>query len=234
MKKSKEAKDVTSMEKKKSNRTYRLVLTGILSAIAIVLMYFEFSVPFMPPFLKMDFSEIPVLFGAFALGPLAAIAIEFIKNLFHLPTSGTAYVGELANFLAGVAFAGTAGWVFKYLPTRKKGNQKDLSAPRAEEANAKPMSAQKRVILGMAAGTIAMTIFTSFFNYFFMIDFYSRLFGVSMDVIVKMTAELNRLVTDLHTLVVFAFIPFNLFKGIVISVITGFLYGRLAPILRKR
>ena len=48
----------------------RITVTAILTAMAFILMYLEVPLPLMPPFLKFDFSEIPVLVGAFALGPV--------------------------------------------------------------------------------------------------------------------------------------------------------------------
>ena len=163
----------------------------------------------MPPFLKLDISDIPALLGAYALGPTAGVIVVAIKNIVHLSTSSSAYVGELANFLAGAFFVGTAGLIYKR------------------------MSNKKGIVLGFASGTLAMTLFTSFFNYFFLLDFYSNLWGVPMEKIVAMTAAVNGLVSDVKTLVVFAFVPFNLFKGILLSFITGLLYWRLEPLLKK-
>ena len=61
------------------------VQIGMLGAVAAVLMFFEFPIPFIaPPFVKMDFSEIPVLVGTFAMGPLAGVFIELLKNLLNL------------------------------------------------------------------------------------------------------------------------------------------------------
>ena len=70
------------------------VQIGMLGAIALVLMFFEFPIPFIaPPFIKMDFSEIPVLVGTFAMGPLAGVLIELLKNLLNLVIHGTTTMG---------------------------------------------------------------------------------------------------------------------------------------------
>ena len=90
------------MKRKKVNaRT--LVSIGMLSAVAVILMQFEIPLPFAPAFYQIDFSEIPVLIGSFALGPLASVTIEFIKVLLNMLISGTttAGVGDMANFLIG-------------------------------------------------------------------------------------------------------------------------------------
>ena len=76
---------------------------GVLSALASAIMFIETPLPFMPPFLKLDLSEIIVLLGAFALGPLAGVAIELVKNLVHLPFHNRGR-GEFANFVVGCAW----------------------------------------------------------------------------------------------------------------------------------
>ena len=184
--------------------------TGILSAVAIVLMYLEISIPLMPGFLKFDFSEIAVLLAAFSMGPLTGILVELIKNLAHLPASGTMYVGELANFIVGSLFVGTAGMIYRLHKSRRN------------------------AYIGMAVGTLAMTVGASFINYFFMIPFYVSVMGYPLDVIIGMSqAAGNTMVTDLRSLIVWVFVPFNLFKGIVISLIVGLIYKRVSPLLHR-
>ena len=93
--------------------TNYIVKVAILAALASAIMFLEFIIPGMPIFLKLDFSEIPVLLGTFALGPLAGILIELVKNLIHLTMSITAGIGELANFLVGSAFLVPSGLFYK-------------------------------------------------------------------------------------------------------------------------
>ena len=85
------------------NKSKFIAKVGVLSALASAIMFIEAPLPFMPPFLKLDLSEIVVLLGAFALGPLAGVTIELVKNLVHLPFTMTGGVGELANFFVGCA-----------------------------------------------------------------------------------------------------------------------------------
>jgi riboflavin transporter FmnP len=184
--------------------------TGVLAAVAIVLMYIEFVIPLMPAFLKFDFSEVAVLLAAFSLGPATAVLIELIKNLAHLPTSQTMYVGELANFIIGSLFVGTAGLVYQYRKTRKQ------------------------AILALAAGILVMTLSASLINYFFMLPFYINVMEFPLEVIIDMTNKAgNTLVTDLKTMILYVFVPFNLFKGIVVSLVVGVLYKRLSPLLHR-
>ena len=93
-----------------------MVQIAMLSAVSAVLMMFEFPIPFLaPPFIKMDFSEIPVLVGTFAMGPLAGVVIELLKNILHFVTYGTTTggIGELSNFFIGCAFAVPAGIFYR-------------------------------------------------------------------------------------------------------------------------
>ena len=101
------------------SRTRKITVTGMLSAIAFILMYIDFSVPFMPSFIKMDISELPALIGSFALGPIPGVVICLIKNLLHLMRTTTGGVGELSNFILGASFVFTAGMIYKKNNTKK-------------------------------------------------------------------------------------------------------------------
>lgn len=88
--------------RRRSNTKVRyMTQVGMLSAVATVLMLFEFPLPFVPDFYKIDISEIPVLLGTFAMGPLAGVMTECIKILLNFVINGTTTggIGELANFL---------------------------------------------------------------------------------------------------------------------------------------
>ena len=61
--------------------TRKVAMIGMFSAVAMILMLFEFPLPFAPSFYELDFSEIPILVGTFAFGPAAGVMMEFIKIL---------------------------------------------------------------------------------------------------------------------------------------------------------
>lgn len=200
---------VLTQNDKNRKRVRWIAKTGILTAVAIVLMFLEMNLPLMPSFLRFDFSEIAVLIAAFSMGPLTAILIELIKNLAHLPFTSSAFVGELANFIVGSFFVGTAGLIYKHHKSRNS------------------------AIMGMAIGTVIMTVAASLINYFIMIPFYISL-GFPMAEIIRLTQIVgNTMVTDLPSLIVWVFVPFNLFKGIVISLIVGLIYKRVSPLLHR-
>lgn len=184
--------------------------TGILSAAAIALMYLEFSLPFFPGFLKFDFSEVPALLATFSMGPLTGITVELIKNLAHLPASHTAMVGELANFIICSSFVGVAGLIYRYNKTKKG------------------------AMISLAAGTAALTISGCLVNYFISIPFYINAMGFSMEAIKGAAhAAGNPFVKDIITLILYVFVPFNILKGLVISIIISLIYKKLSPLLHR-
>ena len=107
----------------KRNKSIRaMVQIAMLSAVAGVLMLFEFPLPFLAPsFYELDFSEVPVLIGTFAIGPAAGATIELMKILLNFVMNGTitAGVGESANFLMGCAFVVPAGLIYRRKKDKK-------------------------------------------------------------------------------------------------------------------
>lgn len=194
-----------------SNKTRKLVEIGMLGAIATVLMLFEFPLPFIaPPFYELDFSEVPVLVGAFALGPMAGATIELVKILINLLINGTAtaFVGEIGNYLLGCSFIIPAALIYKKHKTKKN------------------------ALIAMVIGTIVMTVFGCFLNAYVLLPTYATAFGMPIDAIVGMGSAINANINDVITFVVIAVAPFNIIKGIVISVITLLIYKHISPILK--
>lgn len=184
---------------------------GVLSAVATVLMLFDFPLWFAPNFYQLDFSEVPVLLGAFALGPVAGIAIEFVKILINFVLNGTdtGGIGELANFVVGCSFIIPAGYIYKH--------KKSFST----------------AIVAMLVGTLGLTIVGSIMNYYLLLPVYAAVYGAPIQAFIDMGNLLNPYITDLKTLVLYAVVPFNLFKGVVVSAITLLIYKRISPILHR-
>lgn len=194
-----------------TNKTRKLVEIGMLGAIATVLMLFEFPIPFIaPPFYELDFSEVPVLVGAFALGPVAGATIELVKILINLLINGTAtaFVGEIGNYLLGCSFIIPAALIYK----KKKSKKTALSA--------------------MIVGTIVMTVFGCILNAYVLLPTYAAAFGMPIDAIIGMGSAINGNINDVMTFVIIAVAPFNIIKGIVVSVITLLIYKHISPILK--
>ena len=82
-----------------------LAVTAMLSAVAFMLMFLDFTIPFLiPSFVQMDFSELPALLASFSLGPVYGVMVCLVKNLIHLTITSTGGAGELCNFLLGACF----------------------------------------------------------------------------------------------------------------------------------
>jgi riboflavin transporter FmnP len=197
-------------EKTKVNKT---VIMAMLSAIAVILMYFDFPIPFIAPgFYKIDFSEVPVLIGCFTMGPLAGVGIELIKNLLHIVISGTqtAGVGEVANFLIGCAFIVPAGLIYHKKHTRTG------------------------ALIGMASGTVLMTVIGGLMNAYVLLPVYAKAFGMPLNALVEMGTAINAKITSVSTLILFAVTPFNLLKGVLVSLIVFLIYKKISPIFRMK
>ena len=167
--------------------------------------------PFCPRvFYKIDLSEVPVLIGAFAMGPLAGAAIELIKILLNLVMKGstTAGVGEVANFLIGCAYVMPAAWIYKTQKTKKN------------------------AMIGMAVGTVFLAAAGGLLNAFVLLPAYAAAFGMPMDALVGMGSAVNKAITSLPTFVLFAVVPFNIIKGVVVSLVTMLLYKHISRLLK--
>ncbi|HBG67148.1 MAG TPA: ECF transporter S component, partial [Kandleria vitulina] len=103
------------MENKKLN-TKAMIMISMLGAIAALLMFFELSVPFILPFIKLDISELPVMLSGFLFGPLLGALSAVIKIAIKLiikPTS-TMYVGELSNLILSIVYQGVAAAIYRH------------------------------------------------------------------------------------------------------------------------
>lgn len=198
-------------DRKNFSSTHYVSYTAIFAAMAGVLMLFELPLFFAPGFYKLDLSEMPVLICTFYLGPVAGVVTELVKILVKLLLKGTttAYVGDFANFVVGCSFIVPASIIYHARPGKKT------------------------ALIGMAVGTLVLTVFGSAFNGFYLIPKFSELFGLPLEQIVAMGTAVNASITDVWTLVAFAVVPFNIIKGVVVSLLTFLLYKRISPILHK-
>ena len=197
--------------KPKLMTTKNMAKMGILGAIAGVLMLLELPLFFAPSFYEVDLSEVAVLLGAFAMGPVAGIVIEAIKILINFIITGTATagVGEIANFFIGCFFVVPAAIIY----------QKNKSI--------------RNAIVGMAIGVVSMTVVGALLNYYILLPVYARAFGMPLETIIAMGTAINPKIDSLWALILLANVPFNILKGILTSIITFLLYKRLSPILHK-
>lgn len=184
----------------------KLTGTAMLSAIAYVLMFLDFSVPFMPSFIKMDLSELPALIGAFAYGPVAGVVICLVKNVIHLMITTTGGVGELSNFLLGASFVLVAGGVYRFKKSRKG------------------------ALIGSVLGAFVMGMFSIISNYFLVYPIYYN-FMPQDAILAAYQLIFSGVKNILQCLIVFN-APFTFIKGMISVVITFIIYKRISPILK--
>ena len=196
---------------KHANKINYIAKVAILSAIAFIIMLFEMPLAFIAPtFYEMDFSDVIALVGSFALGPVAGVLIELLKNLLNILFTGssTAYVGEFANFVTGCAFVLPAALVYKFNKTRK------------------------HAVIGLILSTLSLAIVGFLINYFVMVPMYAELY-IPMETIIGMASAIIPAVDSLWKMILLCVVPFNMIKGVLCGVITFVLYKKLAVLLKK-
>lgn len=190
-----------------SARIRKLTGTAMLSAAAYVLMFLEFPIPFLiPPFIKMDFSELPALLASFAYGPLWGVAVCLIKNLIHLLNTQSGGVGELSNFLLGACFVFVAGLIYKMMHTKKG------------------------ALAGSLIGAAAMGIVSLFTNYYIVYPIYTNF--MPMEAIIGAYQLILPSVDDLWDCLIIFNLPFTIFKGLCSVLISMLIYKPLRNILK--
>lgn len=196
---------MSDQRSKTGSKTNVLVKTAMLSVIAFVLMMLESQIPFFPEFLKIDLSDLPALIAGLAMGPLAGVAVEAVKNILHLLMTTTGGVGELANFMIGSSLVIPSAWIYQQRKSK-------LTA-----------------ITGLAVGVAAMTVVGALANYYILLPFYSTFFPI--DAIIALSGKANPAIKDMGSLILYGIVPFNLFKGLVLSILTLAVYKRISRIL---
>ncbi len=196
----------------KNNNSIRLMShIAYLSAISFILMLLQLPLPIFPTFLKLDVSDIPALISVIIFGPISGIVVQFFKNFLYFVIKGSSSggVGEIANFIIGIALVLPTGLFYK----------KTLSL--------------KSYILGGTIGIFSMVIIASLINYFVLLPLYSIVLGVPIDAFVDMGNALNSNVVDLKTFILLSILPFNLLKGSVTIFTSYLLIKALRPIILK-
>jgi len=187
-----------------------MVKIGMLAGIGMVLMLLDFPLPLFPSFLQIDLSDVPAVIGAFSMGPAAGVMIELLKNLLKIIVgSNTGGVGELANFLVGAGYVLPLALVYQRWPNRQG------------------------VLWGSITATVGAAVFAGVLNYFIFIPAYAVVLGFPVEVFVDTAALVNSAVVDLRTMVIFAIVPFNLIKGVIIAVASLTVHRVLRPLWDK-
>lgn len=190
----------------------KMAVIGMFSAISMILHLFDFSLPFAPPFYKLDFGELPILIGTFAFGPVAGVMMECIKVLLKLCIKGTstAFVGDFANFAVGCSFILPASVVYAFRKNKKS------------------------AILACVVGTLAITVFGTAFNAVYLLPAYDRMGMMPVEKVLQMGRSVNPLAGgSIWSFAAACVAPLNLLKGVSVSLATLFIYKPLSPLIKR-
>ena len=192
-------------------KTRYLATVAILAALAMILTLFRVPLPFLPSFYKLDFSESVIILGGYILTPLATVVMQLLKTLLKIITSGSnsAYVGDLANLIMGVAFVLPAAWYYH----QNRNHQ--------------------GVIIGLIIGIVVLTVVGCLVNYYILLPMYAGMYHMDIKDIIAMGTALNGNVTSLFSFVLLMTAPFNLIKGSASAVIVYLIYRSTYNVLFK-
>ena len=187
--------------------TRALVVTAMLSAIAFILMFINFSVPFMPSFIKLDISELPALIGSFSLGPVYGVVICLVKNLLNLTQTSTGGVGELSNFLQGTMSDIPAGLIYQRMKHRKG------------------------AIIGSLVGAVIMAVGSVFTNIFLVYPIYYQV-AAPKDAILQAYQAIIPAMKSVEQSIICFNMPFTFLKAMLSVLVTFLIYKRISPVIK--
>ncbi|WP_297810163.1 ECF transporter S component [uncultured Finegoldia sp.] len=192
---------------RKKSSTQTMVKISILGAISALLMIFKFPLPFAPPFMTVDIGDLGVLISGFALGPIAGVLTSAVKILLNFIINGTTTggVGELSNFLLSSVFVVVASAIYNKGKSRKS------------------------ALTGLVFGVLAYTLVACISNYFVIFPLY----GINLVDFTKQFAKVNPMASTPIMFVLFSIVPFNIVKGIIVSVVTICLYKPISKFLKR-
>ena len=188
--------------------TRNMIRMGLLSAIAVVLMQIDFSVPFLfPPFLKIDLGDVPGIVGVLVIHPLAGLVIPLVKNLIDVLVFGTTTggIGELSNFIISVSYL----IPLMIIVSRNK--------------------SFKATLTGLLLGIVTMTVVGCISNYFIVLPLYSQF--MPLEQVIGMGAKINPAIGDMKSFVFLIIAPFNMLKGSIISIASVVIVKAILPVM---
>ncbi len=190
--------------------TRKMVLTAMMSAVAIVIYYLDFPVPFMPGFIKLDLSNVISLVAGFSMGPVAGVTVCLIKNLVHLVIKGfgtTMGIGDIFDFVTSAVFALTAGLIYLKNKTRKG------------------------AVISCLIGVVVFTLISLPLNYFIVYPIYFKAYGGEQAILGAYKAIRPETGSIFEALCIFN-LPFTFVKGVLCALVTMVIYKPLSPIIK--
>lgn len=197
------------MKKDSKTLTRKITISAMLAAIGVILQFFEISIPIIPNFIKLDFSDLPGFIGAFVCGPLAGVLITLIRNVIHIFAGSSAGIGELSNFILSSSFVLTAGLIYKKMPS------------------------VKGVLIGGVAGAVIMGAISFPVNYFIIYPLYYSVMGFPQAAILEMYQAIRPSTDSIAEALLVFNVPFTIFKGLISVIFTTIIYKPLEKIIKK-
>lgn len=199
---------------KKTTLTHTMARIAIFGSLSGLLYAFiKFPLPFLPPFLEINFSDVPAFIASYAFGPFVGALVQVVKVLIKIILVGTstAYVGEFADVVFGIAIVIPAGIIY------------------ARHHNF------KGAIYGAVAGGLFNLLVTTIGNVYIMIPFYVRFFfNGNGNILLGIVQSVNPAITNIQwSLLVWGILPFNIIKNTMMILITFIAYKRLSPLIKK-
>jgi len=192
---------------KQKQTTFHITRCGILAAIAAILFLPIFEIPVVA-FYKLDFSTLPAILAGFAMGPVQAVAVVLLKDLFHLTMTSTGGIGELADFMMSCAYVIPASLLYRRRKTRGG------------------------ALIAMSVSTLVMTVIAALVNNYIMIPMYQNFMPI--EAIIQAGTDVLPFIQTQTQLILFITAPFNIIKGLALSFATYLLYKRVSPLLHRR
>lgn len=191
----------------------QMSMVGIMSAITVILYYFvKFNLPFFPPWLDIQVSELPALITGFAYGPFAGCLVIIVRFFIKLPGTITAGVGELADLVLSISVVLASSLIYKKHKTIK--------------------GALVATGIGVGVGVVV----SCFLNWLVLIPAYVYLAGFPMEALVGMLSYMPFEVTKENFMLAYVLVgalPFNLVRFILVYFLTFLLYKRTHKLLKR-
>lgn len=197
------------MKQSSKTPTRKIAISAMLAAIGVILQMLEIPLPFIPSFIKLDFSDLPGFIGAFVCGPLAGVLITLIRNVIHIFMGSSAGIGELSNFILSASFVLTAGLIYKKMPNIKG------------------------VLIGGVAGAVIMGIVSFPVNNFIIYPLYYSVMGFPQEAILQMYQAIRPSTKSIAEALIVFNVPFTIAKGLISVIITSIIYKPLEKLIKK-
>lgn len=197
------------MKQSSKTITRKIAISAMLAAVGVILQLFEIPLPFIPSFIKLDFSDLPGFIGAVVCGPWAGVLITLMRNVIHIFTGSSAGIGELSNFLLSSSFVLTAGYIYKKIPSFKG------------------------VIIGGIAGAAVMGIISFPVNNFIIYPLYYSVMGLPKEAILEMYQLIRPSTKTIAEALLVFNVPFTIVKGLISVIISTIIYKPLEKLINR-